>query len=193
MVFQFDDLKKKTILLFISAPLVGAGIGFAFMFFAIKNQPTLGETPWRTYLNIGASDESLLQKAIRTRVGIYALPKEEVIYFMASTDSDGELLTSDQRYEVSGIAPATKIWSITLYDKDFFLSNNALNRYHFNATSLNVEQGKPFSFVVSSTPEVGNWLPAPQKGNFALCYRFYLPPASAFPINESSLPKIKKL
>lgn len=185
--------KKNSFRLLIAAPCVGFGFALLILFIARNTQPTVQGSPWKTFLNIGSDGESVLQKAIRAGVGIYALPKEEVVYFMANTDEEGNRLEAGHRYRISGNAPFTRIWSITLYDGDHRLSANPIERYHINGSVMNTKQGQPYSFIISSKEENDYWLPAPEKGNIVLCYRIYLPPASTFPIQASQLPRIQKL
>jgi len=184
---------KSVFGLAIIALVVGGILGFTVLSFRSLAPNTIKETSWKTNLQIGMSSESIFQKALRTKVGVFALPKEEVVYFMVDKDDEGNSLNADDKYVITGIAPATKIWSITLYDEQYHLVQNSIARYHFNATTLNVEQGETYSFTVSREKLMGNWLPAPQKGGFLLCYRVYQPPALFFPIQPSSLPSIRKL
>jgi hypothetical protein len=184
---------KNIFWLALVALVAGGILGFTVLSFRSLAPNTIAETSWKTNLQIGMSSESVFQKALRTKVGVFALPKEEVVYFMVDKDDEGNSLNADDKYEITGVAPNTKIWSITLYNNQYRLVQNSIGRYHFNATTLQVGQGEAYSFTVSREKSIGNWLPAPEQGGFVLCYRVYQPPALFFPIQPRSLPRIRKL
>ena len=184
---------KRTFWLALIAIVLGSILGYCVLSFTNLTPNTIEGTSWKTNLQIGKPSESVFQKAKRTKVGVFALPQEEVVYFMAVEDDEGNTLKADQRYEITGIAPETNIWSITLYDDQYRLVQNSIKRYHFNTTTLGVDLGEAYSFTISSEKAMGNWLPAPQEGKFVLCYRVYQPPALFFPIQASALPRIRKL
>ncbi len=186
-------MTKNIFWLALLALFIGGVLGYVVLSFTKLTPNAIIGSSWKTNLQIGMSSESVFQKATRTKVGVFALPKEEVVYFMAAEDDDGNTLTADHRYEITGIAPETKIWSITLYGNQYRLVENSIGRYHVNPTTLKVEQGETYKFTVSREKSLGNWLPAPQKGSFVLCYRVYQPSALFFPIQSSSLPRIRKL
>jgi hypothetical protein len=109
---------------------------------------------------------------------------EDAMYFWLSTDQDGAALTGASSYvvhfEPSQIPKTKAFWSLTLYDKDFYLPKGLKPLRHV----LNSNSGMVFGadgaldiFVQTKSPgaehEV-NWLPAPE-GAFFLLMRVYWP------------------
>ena len=101
---------------FIGILLLGLAFGIAFGFWKIKNHskemPHNG--PWTYTLEAGSQDESLLNRAAIARSGLFALPKSEVLYYMARQDTDGNELDASHVYEVQGQSPKARYWSICL-------------------------------------------------------------------------------
>ncbi len=186
-------LKRFTLWIIIIAPIFGAFVGHMILSYSSQLYNKKINSSWKTSFKIDKEEESVLEKAVRTKIGIYALPNKEITYFIASNDEKGNLLQSINNYKISGIAPTSKNWSITLYDENYFLVPNPIEKYHFNGTSLNIKEGEPYTFTISNKITSGNWLPSPKQGRFVLCYRIYLPPLSDLESQSFNLPRITKL
>lgn len=138
--------------------------------------------PWVTGLKKGAADQNFVQKAIISKIGIGNLTKEESLVWNAFEDSSGRRLHSEHEYEVyfTGSMPVEKtgFWSLTLYNKEYFLARNAMGRYALGSKDR-LDKGPDGSFVIrvsSRQPKDGtNWLPAPENEFFSLNVRCYIP------------------
>lgn len=118
--------------------------------------------------------------------GLGANLVEDAIYGVTQLDADLEQLSGEHRYEMvfeSGEVPQVRgFWSLTAYDIDGYLEENAWNRYQVGQNygiQSNDEGG--LRIVLSSSkpsdiPEE-NWLPIP-KGDFKLLLRMYWPEPS---------------
>lgn len=138
--------------------------------------------------------------------GLFALRESEVLYFIASEDSDGNRLSSDHDYELVGTQPDARYWSYTMYGKDYFLIPNESKIYSFNLDNLNYISPDPlnpeiagnaqqaYSIVISSDKKAGNWLPSGEEDQFHILLRMYNPSPEVFNNLEGvTLPTIKKI
>lgn len=123
-------------------------------------------------------------RAVVTQVGLGALRPEQSIYPLALLDRTGEPLTGAKKYVVhvaAGELPPvgeTGFWSLTLYDHDGFIVENAIDRYAINdRTDLHYnDDGSVDLYIQAEQPtdpvQARNWLPAPAEG-FRLLWRTY--------------------
>lgn len=127
-------------------------------------------------------------------VGIGANTPEEAIYPAALADSDGNLLNGANDYEMvfpaDDLPPAKYFWSLTMYDFDGYLVDNAIDRYSLGPSHPPLITRDDGSIVVAISPDEPtaddvNWLPAPA-ASFRLNMRLYGPGKRA--LNGSWLP-----
>jgi len=124
-------------------------------------------------------------------LGIYGLSKEEAIYPIYQTDSEGQPLNaSTNKYTLTmndnNMPPVNAFWSYTMYElPSRLLSENPLNRYLINSPMLpNLKRNADSSitlYIQHESPgkdKESNWLPAP-KGPFFFVNRLYLPKPEA--------------
>ena len=138
---------------------------------------------WTTnYLGPRFGDDLLLRAAVAKDQIIVTVP-EEALYPVARCDRDGEPLRGDHRYRwrLAGdqVPDVGAFWSITAYDDDGFLVDNALGRYaigmHTPGLTRSADGGLEITLSHSRPPGDGeNWLPVPS-GRFYLMMRLYLP------------------
>ena len=125
-------------------------------------------------------------------LGIYGNSRDEAIYPVYFTDSEGKQPNgSTSRYELrfapGELPPVNAFWSLTLYELPAsLLSANSLNRYLINSPMLSGlrkdADGAITLFVQHDAPgkdQESNWLPAPA-GPFFCCLRLYWPKKEAF-------------
>ena len=123
-------------------------------------------------------------------LGIYGNSKEEAMYPVYATDSDGTKLDGANKYTVRFAAdqlpPANAFWSLTMYNlPQSLLVANPINRYLLNSPMLpqfvkDADGGLTF-YVQNRSPgkdKEPNWLPAP-KGPFFIAMRLYWPKQEA--------------
>ena len=70
--------------------------------------------PWTTSLGYGTKAPDPLTRARVARSGLLALPAEETLYWMATTDGAGAPLDSDCSYRLSGTTLDARWWSVTV-------------------------------------------------------------------------------
>lgn len=127
---------------------------------------------------------------LRTSVnfaGIWANTTDEVIYFVATRDSDEKPLNGSNDYVIH--FPADRLpqsvvdgyWSVILVGvPDYRVVPNPLNRFNFNSYSaLKKEPDGSLKIAIGPKPPVNvaesNWLPSPEGKPFSLTVRTYVP------------------
>jgi hypothetical protein len=152
------------------------GIGTAFIGIrVITKGSAIKNGAWLTNLSVGSKEAGMYTRAAVALTGLFALSKEETIYYIADSDDSGQPLHSSCNYRIEGGDINTRWWSITVYGNDNFLIPNDKNRYAYNG--MNVVRRADGSYIIrlSSTLKEGNWLPTGKEGNFSLSLRLYNP------------------
>ncbi len=128
-------------------------------------------------------------RAIVAVYGLGANEPAEAEYIVGVIDQDAQKLDGGQDYVIhfpaGSLPPARYFWSLTMYDSDFSLVPNAIDRYalanHIPGLKYNAD-GSLDIYIQHNPPpaaEQANWLPAPPSGNFEVTLRLYGPQASA--------------
>ena len=122
-------------------------------------------------------------RAVQMLAGFVANDPEEAMYLNVSLDSEGKALTGANKYVIhfdkDGQPKVNAFWSVTMYNPQYNLVDNPINRYSRGDRSgmkLNAD-GSLDLYLQKNSPgpdKEGNWLPAPD-GNFFLIMRTYLP------------------
>lgn len=140
---------------------------------------------WTTSEAVGSTNAGIFTRAAVARTGLFALAKDETLYFRAIEDSEGARLVGACSYRVLGEAPAARWWSITIYGADNYLIETEENRYSIGSNDV----GSAINFVISQESE-GVWLPVAD-GPFSLTLRLYNPEAAVYEnLAATPLPKI---
>lgn len=142
---------------------------------------------WLATLGTGNYDADYWKRTSANLVGLWANANDEVIYFVATRDADGQPLNGANDYvlEFSAAnrpdAVVNAYWSVILVDvPDYRVVKNPLNRFNFNSDSgLKSEEDGSLKILFAAKPNAAvpesNWLPsAPGKG-FSLTLRTYVP------------------
>lgn len=154
---------------------------------AQQAKATMLSNGWLITTKTGNYGTDYLQRAYIAAIGLGANKPEDAIYLIAYKDAEGKTLNGNNKYVIhltqDQLPPVHGFRSLTLYDKEFHLYPNPLQRYSI-ASKNHLIQNKDGSvdiFIQNKEPEKGkipNWLPAPA-GDFILMLRLYLPDASA--------------
>jgi hypothetical protein len=156
---------------------IGIGLGIAATWLTVISRGMLGDIadgPWRTSLATGSAESDPYQRASVAVHGLLALNRSETIYYMATTDSQGNLLAGNCIYRIAGRDPDTRWWSITAYGDDDYLIANRAHRYSVSKQSI-VRRGDGTFVAIASRGQAGaNWIPV-SDGRFSLTLRLYNP------------------
>ena len=131
----------------------------------------LGAT-WMTATR-GTDLGTLTIRASIARSGELPVGTGDGVAFSATRDDRKRLLDGRCDVVVSGITPAARFWTLTLYDSRGRLVSNSLQRYGF--TSQEIIRGADGSFEVrvASRSRSGNWLPTGGIERYTLVLRLY--------------------
>lgn len=157
-----------------------------FLGFAVSKSGAF-KNNWLATLGTGNYGSNYWIRSSANLVGLWANTNDEVIYFVATRDADGEPLngTNDYLLEFPAAgrpdAVVNSYWSIILVDvPDYRVVPNPLNRFNLNSDSaLKIESDGSLKIVLAhkastAAPE-SNWLPAPNGKAFSLTIRTYVP------------------
>ena len=171
-----------------AAGMIGSGAGFG---------DEIDVDSWKSDWTIGSAAANPWTRARVARHGLLALTKEEAVYFTTNVDSDGERLSENCTYEVSGAEMPGQWWSVTVYDATSYLPLNKDNALSFDKTKA-ASSGDAAAWVftvVADGPETGNWVSSQKAGNFDMTLRIYKPTPELIADPEGTLfpPSVKRL
>jgi hypothetical protein len=127
-------------------------------------------------------------RAVVALNGIAANRPAEAIYIVGVADSSPAILNAAHNYVIHFAAgklpPARYFWSLTMYDQNFFLVPNPINRYELASHTAGLKRNPDGSLdiYIGRTAPAGhqsNWLPTPASGRFEVTLRLYGPLPSA--------------
>ena len=134
---------------------------------------TLTIGAWTARPRIGTSDIDPYSRATITRNGELPIGTGDGVAFTATTDDGRRPLDGRCDVVVSGVTPAARFWTLTLYDSKGHLVANALQRYGFTSQEIVRGADGGFEIRVASRSRAGNWLPTGGIERYALMLRLY--------------------
>jgi hypothetical protein len=157
------------------------------------NDGLVSNGPWETGKSFGSVDATALTRAKVALSGLLALPAKEAMYFTANRDSKGRALDGRCTYEVRGGMLDGRWWSVTLYEGEGWLVQNAANRWSVPASAVATDTEGAWAFMVSPDPSGGTWLPTGSVPGFDLTLRLYHPSTAVMHYPETAqLPVIDR-
>lgn len=160
------------------AAAVDAGIALA-----VRSVRSWTENGWLRRRNVEGTPTDPLVRAADNIYGPGTQVAGESVFFNLRKGPDGAPLNGASRYRMrfaaGALPPVDAFWSLTLYDGNYFLFGNPLDRYGLNDRTEGLRFGDDGSLellVQADEPATGpaNWLPAP-RGDFQLVFRTYQP------------------
>jgi hypothetical protein len=140
---------------------------------------------WMISTGSGHYGTDYLQRALVAYIGVGGNLPADAFYPIARFDGDGKVLTGASSYvmrftkaDVPPIHPQG-FWSITMYDNEYFLVANSINRHSLSSRDKFQENpdGSTDLYIQNEFPgadKQASWLPAPD-GEFILMLRLYWP------------------
>ena len=186
--------------------LVG-GIGSALTLSGlVSDRIRLGEIVeidgWRSNWSIGTEAVDPYTKAWIARFGLFALRREEAVYFYNTLDAAGQPLDEECVYALDVDEQPGSWWSVTVYDGEGYLPKNADARLSFDATKAQ-DLRSPRVVLSAEMPEAGAetgeddgyWISTRNAGAFDVTFRVYQPTPVAIenPAQAFVLPPIERL
>jgi hypothetical protein len=173
--------KKFAIGLALYMSAVAVGLGSAW--WVLKKAPWMSTAvtvgAWTANLRAGSPDADMYTRASIALNALLALGRDETMYFIATHDNAGKALRADCSYQVSGVPPQARWWSITAYADDLFLFDAPNKHYSLNGSTAALNSQGQFSFMLGpKAPGNGFWVPTPGAGGVLLTLRLYNPEPS---------------
>jgi len=134
---------------------------------------TLTIGAWTARPRTGTTDIDPYSRANITRNGELPIGTGDGISFTATRDDKKKLLDGRCDVVVSGVTPAARFWTLTLYDSKGHLVANALQRYGFTSQEIVRGADGGFEIRVASRSRAGNWLPTGGIERYSLMLRLY--------------------
>lgn len=141
---------------------------------------------WHVSLHDGIYGTNYLKRASVAAIGLGTNRAQDTVYPYTTEDSHGKHLSGKHNYVLhftkDELPPVKGLWSLTIYNDQYFFVENPLNRYTISPKT-NVKYNPDGSldlYIQNTSPGKdleSNWLPAP-KGAFILMFRLYWPEPS---------------
>lgn len=157
---------------------------------------------WRSNWSIGTDAVDPYTKAWIARFGLFALRREEAVYFYTTLDAAGQPLDEECVYALDVDEQPGSWWSVTVYDGEGYLPKNADGRLSFDATKARDLRSRRV-VLSAEMPEAGAetgedngyWISTRNAGAFDVTLRVYQPTPVAIenPAQAFVLPPIKRL
>ena len=134
---------------------------------------TLTIGAWTARPKTGTADIDPYSRATIVRNGELPIGTGDGVAFTATTDDRKKPLDGRCDVVVSGVTPAARFWTLTLYDDTGHLVANTLQRYGFTSQEIVRGADGAFEIRVASRSRAGNWLPTGGLERYALMLRLY--------------------
>jgi len=134
---------------------------------------TLTIGAWTARPRIGTTDIDPYSRATITRNGELPIGTGDGIAFTAKADDKKKPLDGRCDVVVSGVTPAARFWTLTLYDDKGRLVANSLQRYGFTSEEIVRGADGGFEIHIASRARAGNWLPTGGIERYSLMFRLY--------------------
>lgn len=135
---------------------------------------------WHSNWSIGTDVLDPYTKAWVSRYGLFALRRDEAVYFNTKHDSSGQPLKEGCTYTTTIPEQPGEWWSLTAYNSAGFLPKNADASLSFDA--LKAADLQTRQVILTSTSPAGEdaaWVSTRGAGTFDLTLRVYLPTSEA--------------
>ena len=155
---------------------VAAFVGLGMTYFALSRGAAFSALPiesWTAWPKTGTADPDPYARASIARKGRLPIALGDGVSFNVHADDNGKLLDGRCDIVLSGITPAARFWTLTLYNTDGNLRANSINRYGFTSEEIVRRADGNFEIVVAPRANPGNWLPTGGIERYQLVLRLY--------------------
>ena len=190
----------RTPLVIATALAVAFGLGILSSIYALRATVGFGAIslgPWTAFPAAQTIDADPYAKAHRARDGKLLLGGAEGLAFTADTDSQGRTLVASCRYEIAGLTPPARLWTLHAADTD----GNPLQGTRpglptgLHAWSVLRNADSTFSVRIAASAMAGNWLAVPEGRTPFLLVMTLLdtPTAGSSGVIDLAMPGIERL
>ncbi len=155
---------------------IAAVVGLGATYFALTRGAAFGALTigsWTARPKTGTADADPYARATIARTGQLPVALGDGVSFTAQTDDSGKLLDGRCDVVLSGVTPAARFWTLTLYNAEGGLVANSVERFGFSSQEIVRHADGSFEIVVAPRANPGNWLPTGGIERYALVLRFY--------------------
>jgi hypothetical protein len=164
------------IILILLALLLATAVGLGATWFTATRGTDLGTLTigaWTARPRTGTAEIDPYSRATIARSGELPIGTGDGIAFLATTDDKKKPLDGRCDVIVSGVTPAARFWTMTLYDRKGHLVANSLQRYGFTSEEIVRNSDGSFAVHIASRARAGNWLPTGGIERYTLMLRLY--------------------
>jgi hypothetical protein len=155
---------------------VAAVVGLGATYLALTRGAAFGALSigsWTAWPKTGTQDADPYARATIARTGQLPIALGDGVSFAVRADDDGKPLDGRCDVILSGITPAARYWTLTLYNSEGELVANSVNRYGFTSQEIARHADGSFEIVVGPRANPGNWLATGGVERYELVLRFY--------------------
>ena len=155
---------------------VAAIVGLGSTYFALSRGAAFGPLTigsWTAWPKSGTVDADPYVQASIARIGRLPTALGDGLAFTATSDDRGRPLDGRCEAVLSGVTPAARFWTLTLYNRDGELVANSVNRFGFTSQEIVRHADGSFEIVVAPRANAGNWLPTGGIERYVLVLRLY--------------------
>jgi hypothetical protein len=156
--------------------LIAAALGLGATWLTLTRGVAFGALTigaWTAWPKSGSVDIDPYARAAIARSGELLTGLGDGVAFYAHTDDVGNDLDGRCTYAISGMTPAARYWTVTLYDSEGRLVTNAIDRHGFTSAEILRDADGRFTVTVAPLVRPGNWLPTGGIERFVLVWRLY--------------------
>jgi hypothetical protein len=158
------------------ALVVAAAVGLGATYFALTRGAAFGPLTigsWTAWPKTGTVDADPYAQASIARSGRLPTALGDGVAFTAASDDRGRVFDGRCAVVLSGVTPAARFWTLTLYNLDGELVANSLNRYGFTSQEIVRHADGSFEIIMAPRANPGNWLPTGGVERYQLLLRLY--------------------
>jgi len=166
----------RLVLVTLLALILAAAIGLGATWTTATRGTDIGALAigaWTARPRTGTVDVDPYSRASIARSGELPVGTGDGVAFSATRDDRKQPLDGRCDVLVSGITPAARFWTLTLYDAKGRLVANSLQRYGFTSQEIIRGADGSFELRVASRSRAGNWLPTGGIERYTLVLRLY--------------------
>ncbi len=147
---------------------------------------------WTAWPKSGSIDIDPYARANIARTGELPVGTGDGVAFYARTDDTGDVLDGRSTFVISGMTPAARYWTLTLYDRQGRLVANTIDRHGFTSAEILRDATGRFVINVGPRARAGNWLPSGGIERFVLVWRLYDTPVgvASLTTKEGPMPAV---
>jgi hypothetical protein len=155
---------------------VAAAVGLGATYFALTRGAAFGSLSigsWTAWPKTGTIEADPYARASIARIGQLPIALGDGVSFTAKNDDNGKPLDGRCDVVLSGITPAARFWTLTLYTVSGEIVANSISRFGFTSQEIVRHADGSFEMVVGPRANPGNWLPTGGVERYTLVLRFY--------------------